>query len=226
MNPGAIIVLSIIAIISALMTYYVVAMLPHRFQEHQRSTLKVFSTAVELRFPGQMGLTDRVVALSLAVGQRLGLTPSEMRSLEHAARLRDIGLCAIPWKLVNDRTPGEWSDAERATYDKHTEVSGAMLELVPSLREMAPIVRYHHAPYDGTDGPTLPQGNNLPVASRIIAVVDAYVARDRLQGDLLARSYLDQQKGQKFDPAVVEAFLRVLPSARGVESSSESAAIR
>lgn len=226
MSLGAIVVLSIIALVCCVMFYYVWVSMPKRFLDHQRSTLKVFSTAVELRFPGQMGLTDRVVNLSIAVGQQLSLTAAELNRLEQAARLRDIGLCAIPWKLVNDRAPLEWSEAERATYEKHTEVSGAMLELVPTLREMAPIVRYHHAPYDGSDGPTLPQGSNLPIASRIIAVVDAYVARDRLQGDLMARSFLHQQKGLKFDPDVVEAFFRVLPSARGVESPSESAAVR
>ncbi len=225
MTAGAIIVLATIALLCIAMTYYVLVQMPRRNREQQRSTLKVFSTAVELRFPGQMGLTDRVVALSVAVGQQFRMSSVELHELEQAARLRDIGLCAIPWKLVNDRPAHEWSEAERSTYDRHTEVSGAMLELVPSLRSLAPLVRYHHAPFDGSQGPSYPQGRSLPLASRIIATVDAYVSLDRIQGDLLARSHLEAGKGNLFDPAVVEEFLRVLPSARGVETPP-TAAIR
>ncbi len=218
MTPGAWLVLVSIVFITGGLSYYALTIMPRRFSEREESTLKVFSTAVELRFPGHMGLTDRVVALSVAVGGEMGLDSRRLCKLRKAARLRDIGLCAIPWRLVNAKTPVEWTAAERATYDKHSEVSGAMLELVPSLRDLSPIARYHHAPFDGSAGPSFPLAEGLPLEARIISVVDEYVGRERFQGAELARGYLVEEAGRRFDPRVVEVFLSVPPSARGVET--------
>lgn len=218
MSVGALVVLIVIGVLTVGLSHYALAVMPRRFRERERSTLKVFSTAVELRFPGHMGLTDRVVALSGEVGRTLGLNEEQLQRLEKAARLRDIGLCAIPWKLVNHHNPLQWTAQERATYDKHSEVSGAMLELVPSLRDLAPIARYHHTAFDGSYGPTAPAGQDLPIESRVIAVVDEFVGRERFQGPGLARSFLLEESGKRFDPAVVEVFLRVLPSARDAQS--------
>ncbi|MBL8059948.1 MAG: hypothetical protein JNK63_04435 [Chthonomonas sp.] len=205
MSLGAIIVLAAIIGCSALMLWIVLVVLPKRQQDQQTSLLKVFGAAVELRFPGHEGMTDRVANLCVEVGRELGLCEQGLRQLEQAARLRDIGLCAIPWKLVNERPQSDWTQAERATYDRHSEVSGAMLEMVPSLSDLAAIVRHHHAPFNAAD---------VPLAARIIAVVDTYVVCDRQQGSLVARTLLDQQKGEALDPHVVEACFRVLPSDR------------
>lgn len=208
MSLGAILVLVGVIATSGVLLWIAWRYLPERHLDQQQSLLQVFSTAIELRFPSQEGLTDRVVSLSAAVALELGLSRRAVVQIEQAARLRDVGLCAIPWKLVNERPEGDWSEAERATYDRHTEVSGAMLELVPSIRDLAPIVRHHHAPY----------APDLPLASRIIAVVDAYVSVDRQQGSLLARAHIIGGKASMYDPVVVEACLRVLPSVSAAES--------
>jgi len=202
---GAVVVLGAVLVCSGLMLWIALRILPRRQADQQLSLLKVFGSAVELRCPGREGLTDRVATLCIAIGKDMGLPKRDLRQLEHAARLRDIGLCAIPWKLINERDSNDWTPAERATFAKHTEVSAAMLELVPTLRGLAPIIRQHHGALN----------QEMPIASRIIAVAEAYVERTSQQGHLVARTYLGEEKGCTFDPSVVEACLRVLPSDRG-----------
>lgn len=188
---------------------YVRVLIPRQFEDRFRSSIQAFSTAVELRFPSHSGSTHRVVALSLAVGKRLGLNGRRLSDLEMAARLRDIGLCAIPYDLVNGRQMVSWSEAEIATYEQHPEVSGAMLELVPSLRRLAPIVRHHHADYAATL-PLL----NVPLESQILKVVTEYVWAERDTGALLAREGIRHGRGEAYAPEVVDAFLTVLTSGR------------
>lgn len=205
MSLGALIVLAAILSCSGFMLWVVLYVLPRRQRDQQSNLLKVFGAAVELRFPGHEGMTDQVATKCVEVGKELGLNERELHQLEQAARLRDIGLCAIPWKLVNERPQCEWTPAEKATYERHSEVSGAMLEMVPSLCDLASIVRNHHTPIGSGE---------VPLASRIIAVVDAYVVNERQQGSLVARTLLKQERGQTLDPHVVDACFRVLPSDR------------
>lgn len=199
------------------LVYYTHYYLPRMLDERFRDSITAFSTAVELRFPTHVGLTKRVQALAFAVGQHLKLLPRQMRDLEMAARLRDVGLCAIPYGLVNGRTVPDWNDAEQQTYDQHAKVSGAMLEMVPTLRHLAPIVRNHHAPYnDGTtDSAT---GQNLPIESLILKVVSEYVWMERWQGPLLTRQTINDGRGTIFAPEVVDALWNVLPSSRVADS--------
>src|SRR3954464_2480029 len=131
---------------------YVNIILPRQVEERFFDSMRAFSRAVELRFPGQTHLSEDVEALATRLGRQLGFTKDRMRRLRTAARLQDIGLCALPYALINTKPSNQWTDAERATYDRHPEVSGAMLDLVPSLRDLTEIVRCHHARFDGSDG--------------------------------------------------------------------------
>ena len=174
-----------------------------------------FSTAVELRIPSLRGLTSRVVALSLAVAGKLDLPESRRRDLESAAMLRDIGLCSIPYGMMNGRDEDAWSGAERLTYDRHPEIGAAMLEGIPSLRALAPLVRWHHAPFNADDfDSAAPAREGLPVEARILKVVSEYVWLERTRGDLLARESLRAGAGVAYDPFIVAILMEVLRSPR------------
>ncbi len=188
--------------------YYLPRLLHWRFDE----SLKAFSAAIECRFPSLHGLTRRVVSLSGAVGRHMGLTPDELRDLRMAARLRDVGLCAVPFRL-NHADGRSWSLAEEEAHSRHPEVSGAMLELVPSLRHLARMVRCHHTPYNGAAGPFFPSFDDIPIQSRILAVVDSYAWSDRHEGDVIARTRLEEGRGTLYDPRVVDALHCVIRSA-------------
>jgi response regulator RpfG family c-di-GMP phosphodiesterase len=192
---------------------YVLFYLPRQMEDRFVQPMKAFSTAVELRFPSHEGLSLRVVGLSRAVGRQMGLSTKRLRDLETAAHLRDIGLCAIPYSVVNGKAANQWSAPEKLTYDRHPEVSGAMLELVPTLRHLAEIVRCHHSRFDGHDSDGL-TGKDIPVEARVLKVVTEYVWIERWQGDLIARQRVRDGLGTEYCPDVVAALWTVLTSTR------------
>ncbi len=214
MRPDAIVVLSCIGLATLGMWYYARVLLPRRLEERLRDSVRAFATAIELRAPSHKGLTARAVSLGHAVGHALGLSARDLRDLEMAAELRDIGLCAVSFRLLNAKPWVDWTDADRADYFRHPEVSAAMLELVPSLRHLSGIVRCHHVAFDGSSGPVFPSKSDIPIQARILAAVCEYVWLERMQGALLARERIRDGAGASFDPDVVRAFLGVLTSSR------------
>lgn len=219
MNADVWFVLFGLVSVTAALGYYTHVELPLREDERMRQSLKALAKAVELRFPSHSGLSMRVAGLGRHVGEAMGLDPWKLHELEMAAWIRDIGLCAIPYSLVNRKTSYEWTPADHATYGRHPEVSAAMLELTPALRRLAPIVRCHHANYDGSSGPYFPHGKDLPVEARILKVISDYVWLERRQGQLLAREGLRDGAGTRYDPEVVGAFIGVVSSNRVGEPS-------
>lgn len=199
--------------------------LPKRVEDQILGSLRAFSTAIELRFPSHRGLTDRVLSLSQALGVRMGLSRRQLRDLEAAAYLRDIGLCAVPYRLLNHIHPSDWSEREVQTYERHGEVSANMLEAIPSLQRFARLVRGHHLPYQGRE-PVFPFAATQPIEARILTVVTTYTWIERQQGDLIAREALREGRDTFFDGEVVDAFLGVLTSARARSAPTESASLR
>jgi HD-GYP domain-containing protein (c-di-GMP phosphodiesterase class II) len=194
--------------------YHVCIKLPREMDEQYRESLQAFSTAVELRFPSHRGLSQRVATLSKEVGNRMGLSRKLLADLEMAARLRDVGLCAIPYKMVNDRSPHSWTAEEEHAYERHSEISGAMLELVPHLNHLAPIVRHHHVEFATDEAVSEILRSQVPLESFILNAVSAYVWTERLEGPQSARAQLRDGSGTKFEPKVVATLLQVLPSQR------------
>jgi response regulator RpfG family c-di-GMP phosphodiesterase len=225
MHPVSWIVCGAALLTTIWLVAYVMVYLPRRMEERFQDSMKAFSTAIELRFPSHEGLSLRVVGLSKAVARELRLSDSQMRDLETAAHLRDIGLCAIPYSLVNSKPTHQWDPAERLTYDRHPEVSGAMLELVPPLQHLAEIVRCHHARFDGCGEEGTPYGRQLPIESRVLKVVTEYVWNERWQGNLIAKQRIRDGLGTEYCPDVVAALWAVLTSTR-VPSSRSGATVR
>ncbi|MBV6459592.1 MAG: hypothetical protein HONBIEJF_02741 [Fimbriimonadaceae bacterium] len=202
---------------AAWLAVYVFLILPRRMSQRLQATVRVFGTAIELRIPHQQGLTEKVSVNCRRVGERLGLGRTTLERMEMAVRLRDIGLVAIPYKLLNSKPPEYWSPAEQAVWDRHPEVSGAMLELVPSLRHLAPIVRWHHGDYQPLASEFAPTRDQLPIESRIINICSAYSWLERHHGTAHARDIVLKASGKAFDPAVVDAFMNVITSSRDAE---------
>jgi response regulator RpfG family c-di-GMP phosphodiesterase len=209
-----VIVLTLMTVATFWLLYYSRNLLPRQLDERTSESVKAFGIAIELRFPSHKGLSKRVISLSDAVAKHLRLAEPMKRDLELAGRLRDIGLCSIPYRLVNDMQPSDWNVADKAAYLRHAEVGGAMLETIPELSRLAAVVRYHHARYDGADDPTDPCGSSLPLESRILKVVADFVWYERLQGSLIAREILKAGRGSAYCPQAADALLTVLTSTR------------
>lgn len=190
---------------------YLRFLLPKRLEQRYMDSMRAFSTAIELRYPMHRGKTEEVLVLTRLVAREMRLSARERHDLEMAVHLRDIGICAIPYDLINHKS---WTDAERATYDRHAEVSGAMLELVPSLRHLANSVRFHHMRHD--EFPRVMDGKVFqpPLGAEVLNVVTAYVWSRREDGEIAARKTIEEGVGSIYDPKVAEALLGVITSSR------------
>jgi putative nucleotidyltransferase with HDIG domain len=153
--------------------------------------------------------SDTVVELARKTGERMRLDPIELLELELAALLHDVGKLRVPRELL--RKPGPLSDTEQRLMRNHAAWGAELVSGVPGLQAVALIVRHHHERVDGSGYPGKLSGVRIPVASRIMAVCDAYgamtEARPYAEGrqPQEALSELRDLAGNKFDPAVVDA---------------------
>ncbi len=196
------------------LVFYVQFYLPRRLEERFLESMKAFSKAIELRFPTNSGRTDEIIRTCTMIGKRFGYTRSEIHELELAVYLRDIGCCAIPYRPFNEKPRTEWTEAEFTVYNRHPEVSGAMLELVPSLRHVADSVRWHHARFDGADNIGSPTRGDLPLNARILKVSSDYVWLTSEMGAGASLKAIVEGKGTEYCPEVVEELEHVLTSSR------------
>jgi len=154
-----------------------------------------------------------VLSLSGRIGIVLGLRKRELRTLEVAAALHDIGKATVPPEVLAKNGPldeGEWA------YVRAHPAEGERL-LAPYITSpsVLQIVRSHHERWDATGYPDRLAGSSIPLGARIVAVADAYVAmleRRPYRASLSsssARAELLRERGRQFDADCVRAALLV-----------------
>ena len=162
---------------------------------------------------------SQVARLSQLVGVELGLNVAELEALTLGALLHDLGKIAVSNALL--AKPGPLTEEEWAVVKSHPDVGARMIEPIKVLSEVVQVVRHHHERYDGTGYPDGLAGEAIPLAARIVAAVDAYdvmlrgrpyYRQRRTQEEALEE--LSREAGVQFDPAVVEALIRVKESER------------
>lgn len=167
--------------------------------------------ALETR-DGYSGYHSRsVVDLALKTGRALGIPAEELADVENAALLHDVGKIGISDEILRKAdklTQGDWEQMRR-----HSEMGEQIIASMPSLAHLAPAVRAEHERWDGGGYPDGLRGEQIPLASRIVYVCDAYHAMisDRPYRAALAPSdalaELEAHAGTQFDPAVVAALV-------------------
>ncbi|MDQ4071876.1 MAG: HD domain-containing protein [Actinomycetota bacterium] len=115
-----------------------------------------------------------VAELATKVGGGAGLSSAALVELELAARLHDVGKDAVPPRILSK--PAPLTEAEWAIMRRHPEWGSAMLADIPGLEDVASAVRAHHEHWDGNGYPQGLAGADIPFASRIVAVCDAFSA--------------------------------------------------
>jgi HD-GYP domain-containing protein (c-di-GMP phosphodiesterase class II) len=154
------------------------------------------------------------VGWACAVGERLRLSLPDLLELELGALLHDLGKVRVPDRVLSK--PGPLDPAERELVNRHPVWGAELLEQVPGLEPVATIVRFHHERWDGTGYPDGLPRDRIPVASRVVAVCDAYQAMTsarpyRAALPPAAAAYeLRTGAGTQFDPALVDCFVEVL----------------
>jgi hypothetical protein len=158
--------------------------------------------------------SSAVVGWACAMGERLGLSLPDLLELELGALLHDLGKVRVPDRVLSKRGPLD--PTERELVNRHPDWGAELIEQVPGLEPVATIVRFHHERWDGTGYPDGLAHDRIPVASRIVAVCDAYQAMTsarpyRAALPPAAAAYeLRAGAGTQFDPALVNCFVEVL----------------
>jgi len=187
-------------------------------------TMAALLEALMVREPDLHARLADVGSLAAATGSRLGLRRDELEDLARAAQLHDLGKLAVPDEILHREGPldeREWSFVKQ-----HTIVGERILRASPALRSVASTVRSSHENWDGSGYPDGLAGDDIPLASRIIRVCDAYVAmtsarpyRPALSPEEALNEVM-RLAGTEFDPAVV----RVLAAEVREEREAEQAA--
>jgi two-component system cell cycle response regulator len=177
------------------------------------------------RHPGLGSHVADVANLAVACAEALGLSADDVRSVEHAAELHDIGKVGIPSGILTKQGPLD--DEEWEFMRRHSIIGERILGGVPSLQREASMVRSSHERWDGRGYPDGLAGEEIPLGARIILVADAFCAMTEDRPYAPARSVestrqeLHACSGAQFDPAVVTAFLAALDS-RGAPADAHA----
>ena len=163
------------------------------------------------------GHVRRVQAYAIGLAHAVGVTSeTELKAIEAAALLHDMGKLAIPEHILNK--PGKLTAAEYETMKQHANIGADILSAIEFPYPVVPIVRYHHENWDGRGYPQGLSGDNIPIGARILAVVDCFDAltsdrpyRPRL-ADTEALRILRERSGNMYDPALVETFTKIYKS--------------
>jgi putative nucleotidyltransferase with HDIG domain len=180
------------------------------------STIETLAMAVDAKDQVTHGHIRRVqryaVGLAEAIGVRDG---AQIRAIEAAALLHDMGKLAIPEYILNK--PGKLTESEFEKMKLHAGIGADILSAVEFPYPVVPIVRHHHENWDGTGYPDKLRGTEIPLGARILSVVDCF---DALTSDRPYRPALRDEDALKiimarraamYDPLVVDTFVAELP---------------
>src|SRR5699024_9278947 len=157
---------------------------------------------------------ERVARVAGVIAEEMGLFEEEVRMIELAAPLHDIGKIAMPDSLL--MKPGPLDDEETALMRKHPQFGYELLSGSQNrfIQLSATIDLYHQERFDGSGYPEGLRGNAIPVEARIVAVADVFDAliseRPYKPAWSLeeAFAYIVDNRGKLFDPACVDALMR------------------
>jgi len=160
----------------------------------------------------------RVGALAALIAKQLGWSPQACEELDYAARLHDVGKCAVHADILSK--PTRLTAAEMGEMQKHTTIGHELLTRIshPVMELAADIALHHHERWDGAGYPRQLAGEQIPIAARIASVADVFDALTH------KRSYkeawpvdqaidtIKEMRGLNFDPVVVDAALLTIES--------------
>ncbi|CAM3227188.1 HD domain-containing phosphohydrolase [Deinococcus saxicola] len=182
-----------------------------QMRQMREAALRAVGRVLEGRDGETFGHTDRVTALSLRLGQTLGLDDAALQHLRWGAYLHDIGKVTLGDDIL--RKPGPLTPQERALMQKHVILGDHMLrEEIFVPREVRAIVRSHHERWDGAGYPDGLTGETIPLLARIFSVVDVYdalISKRPYKPVWTHAQALDELRrgaGSQFDPHALACF--------------------
>ncbi len=163
----------------------------------------------------------RMSHYAYAIGRAHGLDPTEAELLLSAAPMHDVGKIGIPDDVL--LKPGKFNERERECMRKHCEYGAAIIGDYPHplFQASRVIALSHHERWNGTGYPHGLKAEAIPLMGRIVALADVFDALTTQRPYKAAWSvdealdYITRERGQHFDPVLVDVFFEVLPEILG-----------
>jgi putative nucleotidyltransferase with HDIG domain len=190
--------------------------------------IRALAVALDARDPYTAGHSERVSAISVALGRELGLSAEDLDVLRLGALLHDIGKIGISDNVL--RKPEALTAEEFEMIKEHPGLGARIMRNVAFLGPHVPIVELHHERPDGRGYPYGLTSEQTPLLARIVHVADAFDAITSARAYRPARPSADavrelwRHAGTQFDAEVVQALVRALPAIGAVTVKAEPAA--
>ncbi|HEX7986432.1 MAG TPA: DUF3369 domain-containing protein [Duganella sp.] len=200
-----------------------------QLRKAQEATVVALADLAEFRDSGTGGHVRRVQQLSSSLAVRLAergsypdeVTPQLLEMIGLASILHDVGKVATPDHIL--LKPGAHTPEERAEMQTHAAVGRAILERAAGMVDGVSYLTYgaaiaggHHEHFDGNGYPNQLKGTDIPIAARIVAVVDVFdsLLHERPYKEpwphTEVMTYITERAGKQFDPEVVASLLELI----------------
>ena len=188
--------------------------LSQNIEETYYNTLIMLARIVEARDTYSAGHLERVSRYVKMLAEKIDIDEEGKKILMGAAILHDLGKVGIEDTIL--KKAGTLTSKEYETMKQHSIIGENILKPLRSMSKLSTLVRHHHEMYDGTGYPDGLKGEEIPLASRILSIVDIY---DALTTDRSYRKALGREEaietlrtyaGNKLDPKLVEIFINIL----------------
>ena len=186
----------------------------NKLEKAYLDSIQTLRYTVEAKEPYTRGHSDRVSEYSVLIGEKLGLTDDDIKTLRVGGLFHDIGKIGIPDSILLKES--KLTDDEYSEIKNHPSIGAHILCNAEVFQDIIPIVKHHHERYDGKGYPSQLKGTDIPYLARITAVADAFDAmtskrtyRNSMPIDIV-RSEIEKNLGTQFDSEIGKIFLNIL----------------
>ena len=179
-----------------------------------RDAMRTVINLVEVKDSYTYGHSERVTAIALRVAELCPDYSPDLRVLEIAGLLHDVGKLAVRLDIL--QKPESLTDTEYEAVKRHPLAGAAILDKVDNAEPIAAAIRHHHERWDGTGYPNGLGAEGIPLAARILAIADAFDSMATERPYKAARppqeilSELTEGAGSQFDPRIAGLFVDAL----------------
>jgi putative nucleotidyltransferase with HDIG domain len=181
-------------------------------------TVEALASAIDAKDPYTYGHSNRVAKFSTSICEEMGMSKKEMRDVELAAILHDIGKIGTPESIL--QKPGRLTPDEMERIHEHPDKGAHILSNIMGFRDVVKWIRHHHEWYDGQGYPDRIAAEDIPLQARIITIADTF---DAMTSDRPYRKgmpageairLMEENTGSQFDPEVLRAFRAVFAAGK------------
>lgn len=178
------------------------------------STIKTLISVINAKDRYTYGHVERVVYYCKLLANKLNLSPAQKKQLIYGAYMHDVGKINVSKEILVKKMP--LSQDEWEIIKQHPKNGEEIIRPVKTLKNITPIILYHHERYDGKGYPDGLKGEEIPYLARVLAVVDSFDAMtsnrpyNKRMTYFEATEELKRCKNTQFDAQIADAFAEVI----------------